>query len=465
MTKLPYKWPLALDIVRRGFQAHWNKRLLGLFADLYDGLGPNIEQTLLGNTGLVTLDPENIETMLSTRFEDFGFGPRRDAFYRLLGEGIFNQDGPPWKHSRELLRRQFVRMQYQNLSVFREHVENMLDVLSKSEGVVDLQPVFFRYTLDITTALIFGQSVHSLVKEGGDSFSESFSEAADITAYRGRLGDLYWLYTPWRFSKACKAIKHYVDDYVINARGTSGKVPSVTEASVAERYAFINDLYDELKDPIRVRDQLVSVLLAGRDTTACLMSWTFRLLVRYPAVLVKLRREIETVLGDENNITRTHVRSMHYFECVLKETLRLYPPVPANLRFATKTTVFPRGGGADGRSPVLVRKGTGITYSPYLMHRRTELFGADADLFRPERWEDSKLVGIRWGFLPFNDGPRGCLGKDLAMMEASYGIARILQTFQNVRLPPGHVWEEPGTEKHALTLVLASGDGCKVLLA
>ena len=301
-------------------------------------------------------------------------------------------------------------MQYQNLGAFREHVDNVISVLDKSEGVVDLQPVFFRYTLDTTTALIFGQSVHSLIKQGRDSFSESFSEAANITAYRGRLGDLYWAYTPRRFSKACKAIKSYVDDYVMNARSTLGKASEFTEESASQRYAFINDLYDELKDPILVRDQLVSVLLAGRDTTACLMSWTFRLLVRYPAVLVRLRKEIENVLGDEQSITRTHVRNLHYLDCVLKETLRLYPPVPANLRFATKTTVFPRGGGPDGRVPVLIRQGTGITYSPYLMHRRTDLYGADANLFRPERWEDSKLAGIGWGFLPFNDGPRVCLG-------------------------------------------------------
>jgi hypothetical protein len=68
-VKLPYKWPLAIDIVRSGFRAHWDKRLLQLFQELYRGLGPNIEQTLLGGTGFVTIDPENIETMLSTRFE------------------------------------------------------------------------------------------------------------------------------------------------------------------------------------------------------------------------------------------------------------------------------------------------------------------------------------------------------------------------------------------------------------
>ena len=70
----------------------------------------------------------------------------------MIGEGIFTQDGPAWKHSRELLRRQFVRMQYQNLEGFREHVENLVETLSHSQGIVDLQPLFYRLTLDTTIA-------------------------------------------------------------------------------------------------------------------------------------------------------------------------------------------------------------------------------------------------------------------------------------------------------------------------
>jgi cytochrome P450 len=187
--------------------------------------------------------------------------------------------------------------------------------------------------------------------------------------------------------------------------------------------------------------------------------------VRYPEVLAKLRKEVEEVLGDEQSVTRSHIRSMHYLDCVLKEVLRVYPPVPANLRFATKSTIMPRGGGPDGRSPVLIRKGWGITYAPYLMHRRPELYGEDASIFRPERWEYGQLKDIGWGWLPFNDGPRVCLGKDLALMEASYGIARIIQAFPNIRLPPDCAWDEPGTEKHALTLVLAPADGCRAQLS
>ena len=164
-------------------------------------------------------------------------------------------------------------MQYQNLSAFQEHIDNLVDSLRSSGNVVDMQPLFFRYTLDLTTALIFGQSVRSLIKEGTDSFSDDFSEAADITAYRGRLGDLYWAYTPTRFKKACKAIKTYVDGYVQSALRSLERSQESSE-DVVGQFAYIRELQDELKDPILVRDQLVNCLLAGRDTTACLLSWT-----------------------------------------------------------------------------------------------------------------------------------------------------------------------------------------------
>ena len=207
---------------------------------------------------------------------DFHLGSRRESMWHMLGEGIFTQDGPAWTHSRELLRRQFVRMQYQNLGVFDDHVQLLISRLSahaERGGTVDLQPEFFRFTLATTTALIFGEPVGSINDEGEDTFAESFDYASLITARRMRLADLYWLYTPKKYSKACNTVKRYAHHFVKQAlkekqerekRGEEGK-PS---------HAFILDLYEELQDEEKVRDQLVHVLLAGRDTTACLMSWT-----------------------------------------------------------------------------------------------------------------------------------------------------------------------------------------------
>ena len=189
----------------------------------------------------------------------------------FLGEGILTQDGSPAHGSRELLRHQFVRAQYQNLEGFSEHVDNLLACLSLSSGTVDLQPLFFRFTLDTTTAFMFGQSIGSLKSDGLDSFGSSFTEASLISSMRVRLSDFYWTYSPSRYYKACEVIKKYTDDYVKQAlKQVKGQGTETT----SNRFVFISELYEELKDPALVRDQLVNVLMAGRDSTACLMSWT-----------------------------------------------------------------------------------------------------------------------------------------------------------------------------------------------
>lgn len=95
------------------------------------------------------------------------------------------------------------------------------------------------------------------------------------------------------------------------------------------------------------------------------------------------------------------------------QVLRLYPSVPVNSREATSLTTLPVGGGPDGKSPILVRPGEGVGYCVYAMHRRKDIYGDDADEFRPERWEDGSLKDIGWAYLPFNGGPRLCLGREL----------------------------------------------------
>lgn len=145
--------------------------------------------------------------------------------------------------------------------------------------------------------------------------------------------------------------------------------------------------------------------------------------------------------------------------------LRLYPPVPLNNRTAKKTTILPRGGGPDGTAPILVRKGEVVVFSQYVNARRKNIFGADADDFRPERWENPENSNpYGWAYFPFNGGPRACLGQDFALMEVSYTVVRLLQAFESVRLPDGEESGVVGRERQRLTLVLSCADGCRVEL-
>lgn len=129
--------------------------------------------------------------------------------------------------------------------------------------------------------------------------------------------------------------------------------------------------------------------------------------------------------------------------------------------------MLPVGGGPNLDHPVFVPKGAAVAYSVYAMHRRPDFYGMDAELFRPERWDEpipmrDDPVNAKWGFLPFNGGPRTCLGMDFGFYEAAYVIIRLLQRFPDIRLPMGEKVELVGVEKQTMTLVVSVTEGCRV---
>lgn len=203
---------------------------------------------------------------------DFGYGLRRQIFYPLLGDGIFTQDGPAWKHSREMLRPQFARQQYRDLDILKEHVDDLITCISKGGRSVDLQPLFFRFTLDTTTAFLFGESTYSLRANltGEDlDFAANFDIAQDYVVQRYRYMEFYWLIGGSRFRNACASVHRFIDK-ILERR----QARSVGNQEKPGRYVFIDAIADDARDRIAVRDQLLNILLAGRDTTACLLSWT-----------------------------------------------------------------------------------------------------------------------------------------------------------------------------------------------
>ena len=265
---------------------------------------------------------------------DYGFGVRRSVFYPLLGDGIFTQEGPAWKHSREVLRKQFARTQYQNLDHFRDHVDNLIACLPTSYAIVDLQPLFFNLTLDTTTSLLLGRSVGSLKSETDANikvFQESFNAAQEGLAARFRIAPWQFLYNPPRFQDACATVHRFVDDY-IQERNIKGREGNLQGSS----YGFIDQLAQETSSAQSLRDQLLNILLAGRDSTACSLSWTLyvsslwrsvnsadnysRLLVRHPRVMDRLRAEILSILGHGKHPTRDLIRKMPYLAIVVKES-------------------------------------------------------------------------------------------------------------------------------------------------
>ncbi|KAF7940384.1 uncharacterized protein EAE98_000511 [Botrytis deweyae] len=401
-----------------------------------------------------TSDPQNMQAILATNFTDFELGPSRSQnMFELLGNGIFTADGEAWAHYRQQLKPQFSRDQISDLEAADHHLQILYRALPQtSSEEVDLLPLLLRFTMDVSTEFLFGKSVNSQTTalqsidsgnntelQAEEKFVQAMSYSQDYIIFRVKLFKLWWLARSQKFLDACQICKDYSADFVQRAlSSTSPKSASPNTSPPApnpekeEKYILLNALATQTRNPTELRDQMLHLLLAGRDTTAALLAWTLLLLSRNPARYTKYRSIILAHFGplsSSSPLSFTTLKTCKTLTHILYETLRLYPIVPMNSRVATRDTVLPVGGGSDGKKPIVVRRGERIAYSTYVMHRRGDIWGEDALEWKPERWEGRRLG---WEFGGFSGGARVCIGQQYALNEASFVIARFLQKYERI---------------------------------
>lgn len=258
------------------------KRCIDFMYEQICQYGPTrVYRSLAGVTAvIVTSEPENIKTMLATSFHDFELGNERHAaFSGLLGDGIFTSDGKAWEHSRALLRPQFTKDQVADLEDLEVHFQHLLAILSPLEGeVVGLHKLFLSLTLDSATALLFGNSVYSLrnkipgLGSGSDEsrqFGEDFDYCQDVLGFRLGIWDYRWFYNPKPLPGAIANTHRYADQFIVQALQNRHNGEAAKDEG--KKYVFLAALAQETQDPKFIRDQSLSALLAGRDTTARLL--------------------------------------------------------------------------------------------------------------------------------------------------------------------------------------------------
>jgi len=400
--------------------------------------------------------------ILASDFSKFEKGQTfRERFFSVLGSGVFNSDGEMWKFHRAMTRPFFSRDRISHFNLFDRHTEESLQQMKSRlrEGhAIDFQDLVARFTLDSASEFLFGHCVNSLLaglpyahnvvnpnRSSGlnksDAFAHAFADAQNAIAARAVVGDVWPLFEIFtdKSESGMKVVDAYLQPILQEALRKAKDAPESEEKdNIGEDETLLDHLVKYTSDPVVLRDETLNILIAGRDTTAGTLTFAAYLLAMHPDVLARLRKEILTHVGPKRQPTYEDIKEMKFLRAVINETLRLFPSVPFNERTAMKDTTFPSP--YPNGKPFYIPKGRQCVYSVFIMHRRKDLWGPDAEEFDPDRFLDERLhkylTPKPFIFLPFNAGPRICLGQQFAYNEMSFFLIRLLQNIDSITLAP-----------------------------
>jgi len=344
------------------------------------------------------------------------------AFRPFAGEGLLTSDGALWRQQRRLMQPAFHHAQLTMYgAAMVEHAVRMVEAVEDGK-VLEINEAMARLTLGIVVKCLFGAD---FMREA-EKVSRLMVEVLD--AANRRLNSVLlvpsWVPT-WRNLREKRALATLdgMIQALITARRTSDRKPddllSVLLAAVDE------DSGAGMSDR-QLRDEMMTLFLAGHETTAAALTWTWYLLSQHPEVEAKLVGELEQVLGGRAP-TVADLPKMPYTEMVVREAMRLYPPAPGVAREPIEDVKI---GGYD------VPKGSLISVNIYALHRDPRFF-EDPERFDPDRFSSAWDERIpRYAYFPFGGGPRVCIGNGFAMMEARLILATLAQRCQ-LSLEPG----------------------------
>ncbi|GMN49067.1 hypothetical protein TIFTF001_018238 [Ficus carica] len=405
-----------------------------------------------GAYGILTVDPAKIEYMLRTRSKNFPKGRYyRERFSDLLGDGIFNADDESWQRQRrvattEMHSSRFVEYSLRSMQdLVQERLLKVIEKLVRSGESIDLQEMLLRFTFDNICSSALGVDSGCLAFDlPVVPFAKAFEEATELTLLRFLMPPFVWrpmkllgLGFEKRLKKATKLVHEFAEKIVRERRN-----------EMIIKCGNFNDRCDLLSRLMAVdknsksfsnkflSDFCISFILAGRDTSSVGLTWFFWLLQENPETEKRILAEIKDILsrrGDDDDdkllmnetvFTAEELKKMVYLKAALSEALRLYPPVPINVKVVKNDDVFP-----DGTE---VKKGARVLYCSFSMARMESIWGKDCLEFKPERWiKNGRFVAEnQFKYAVFNGGPRLCVGKSLACMQMKMVADSILLRYE-----------------------------------
>eukprot|EP00048_Salpingoeca_helianthica_P004136 m.74105 g.74105 ORF g.74105 m.74105 type:complete len:489 (-) comp13068_c0_seq3:127-1593(-) len=439
--------------------AQFLPQMLDLMMEQVTKLKRTYQFKVLGQpTYIGIFQPANLEHVLSKNFDNYIKGDFfREKFYDLLGDGIFDVDGEEWAFQRKTASHIFTRNELRGFmtDVFQDHAHLVVERLERAaaaNALVEVQDLFYRYTLESIGKIAFGINLGCFERDKVD-FAIAFDEAQQLVLERATSPlwairkHIKFLHPAERRLAACVKMLNGFAEKVIRERRLEPDLDR--KEDLLSRFMAVRDPAGQpLSDPY-LRDIIMSFVIAGRDTTANALSWLFDELTQRPEVMDKLVDEIDTVLQGNTPTYEDVETRMPYLTGCVKETLRLHPSVAKDAKLAVNDDVLPDG--------TIIPAGACVVYLPWAMGRLEELW-PEPLAFRPERWIGAEQVS-HFKFPAFNAGPRLCLGMNMAYVEAKILTATILQKFAVARAPG-----QKTTYAITLTLPLLQGLQCSFKL-
>lgn len=367
-------------------------------------------------------DPAVIETVLVTKSRQFlkHFALRANPV--VLGKGLLSSDGDFWLRQRRLAQPAFQRPQImQYVSTFVDHTARMLDRWKAGESR-DILPEMMALTLGIASRTLFGAD--------GDEYAERVRAALRVTQgeFVVRLARLIqipnWVPTAGnrRLLGAVRDLDAIIYDFIRKRRASNEQ-----RDDLLSRLLNARDEGDQVgMTDKQLRDECLTIFLAGQETTALALAWTWLLLGQHPEAAARVYAEVDSALGGRAP-TADDLPRLQEVERVLLESMRLYPPAYLVGREPIADMEL-----AGYRCP----RGTTILMPQAVVHRDPRYF-SDPDTFQPDRWRgDFEKQLPKCAYFPFGGGPRTCIGNTFAMVEMTLVIAMIAQRFQ-FQIVPG----------------------------
>jgi cytochrome P450 len=371
-------------------------------------------------------DPDAIERVLVSeddRFRKPDF--QTDALGDLLGDGLLLSGGDTWQKQRELANPAFSMRRLSGMADrITGHVESMVEGWSDGD-TVDAEREMTQVTLDVILDLMLGVELDESRVETVQAQLEPLGRRFEPDPIRFAAPE--WLPLPGdrEFDRAVETLDDMLAD-IFATRRESLRESGHLEAGAHDDAGPMDFLSILLRAQAegeqsgdQLRDEMMTMLLAGHDTTALTLTYTWFLLSEHPEAERRVQAEVDEVVGDERP-TFEHVREFEYLEWVINESMRLYPPV---------YTIFRTPAEPVELAGYEVPESANIMLPQYAVHR-SERFWNNPDVFNPERWRPERQSDRpRFAYFPFGGGPRHCIGKHLALLEAKIILATVASDY------------------------------------